>query len=174
MCAATVCALVHSAENRSSRFWGMGIFAILYLAFCIVFGIHLGHWDWNSPGKCYNPYLIAAANSAHPLGDKIYLGITCLYMYVALGICILGGASTESDESEDADESMDIPILFYAFLQYPLHLYNVFALRASNNHLLQGDSENSWGFGQIVALTMVGQTLVECCRAVHGMYLCKL
>jgi len=61
------------------------------------------------------------------------------------------------------------PVLSLAMVQYPLHLYNVFALRAANQHLLSGESENTWGFGQIVALIMVGQTLVEFCRGVKGM-----
>lgn len=58
--------------------------------------------------------------------------------------------------------------LSLALAQYPLHLYNVFALRASNQHLLIGESENTWGFGQIVALVMLVQTFVECFRGVEG------
>lgn len=59
-------------------------------------------------------------------------------------------------------------VLFYAFLQLPLHLYSVIALRATNQSLLEGDSENAWGFGQVVALVMVLATLTECWKGVKG------
>jgi hypothetical protein len=52
--------------------------------------------------------------------------------------------------------------------QFPLHLYSVFALRSASQGFLTGDPENSWGFGQTVALVMVGQILVACCHEVHG------
>lgn len=59
-------------------------------------------------------------------------------------------------------------VLSFALAQYPLHLYSVLALRISNQHLLAGESENTWGFGQIVALVMLAQTFIECLRAFKG------
>ncbi|RSL39799.1 hypothetical protein CEP53_013795 [Fusarium sp. AF-6] len=48
--------------------------------------------------------------------------------------------------------------------QYPLHLYMAIAIRKGNEKLLEGDSENDWGFGQIVALVLCAATCIECIR----------
>jgi hypothetical protein len=56
-------------------------------------------------------------------------------------------------------------IVILAMLQYPLHLYMVIAMRAANEARLSGDSENTWGFGQIVALISAFSTVLECVRA---------
>ncbi|KAK8124261.1 uncharacterized protein PG998_000020 [Apiospora kogelbergensis] len=58
-----------------------------------------------------------------------------------------------------------VTILTLALAQYPVHGYMVYALRASNEKFLSGSSENEWGFGQIVAMTLVGSTLFECFKA---------
>lgn len=52
-------------------------------------------------------------------------------------------------------------VLGIAMVQFPVHTYMIFALRYSNEHRLSGDSENTWGFGQIVALVLLGSTLVQ-------------
>lgn len=52
-------------------------------------------------------------------------------------------------------------VLGVSVLQFPLHTYMIFSLRNSNEHRLLGDSENTWGFGQIVALVLLGSTLVQ-------------
>jgi hypothetical protein len=59
-------------------------------------------------------------------------------------------------------------VTVFALLQYPLHLYSVIALRASNQSLLSGESENEWGFGQIVAVFLVVAILLECGRKWKG------
>jgi hypothetical protein len=41
-------------------------------------------------------------------------------------------------------------VLIIAMMQYPVHVYTVFALRIANEDRLDGDSENYWGFGQVV------------------------
>ena len=62
----------------------MAVFAVLYLVFVIVFGVHLGQWDNEIQGHCYDSHHIALPNAQHPYVDRIYLGITCMYMYVVL------------------------------------------------------------------------------------------
>jgi hypothetical protein len=187
MSAAIVCSFAHPNERRLSRYLGIGIFCTVYLAFCIIFGNRLRHWDWFAPGACYNPQKIAAANAPHPFVDTIYLAFTSGYMYILLFLALvynaedsesvyrlyirLGMARRELNPEVQKRYSTFYRffILFFAcLLQYPLHLYNIVALRASNQHLLKGESENDWGFSQIIALVMVGQTFVECCRAVKG------
>ncbi|KAJ2987719.1 hypothetical protein NUW58_g4350 [Xylaria curta] len=61
--------------------------------------------------------------------------------------------------------SPSITVLTVALVQYPVHVYTLYALRASNESYLSGDSENQWGFGQVVALVLVASVLLECCRA---------
>lgn len=60
-------------------------------------------------------------------------------------------------------------ILSLAMIQYPVHIYAVFTLRWANEDLLKGDSENYWGFGQVVALVLLASSVLEGSRAIHGM-----
>lgn len=62
----------------------MVVFGFLYLVFAILFGVHLGQWDDNVPGRCYRTRDPALPAAHHPYVDKIYLGITCLYMFLIL------------------------------------------------------------------------------------------
>ena len=56
----------------------------------------------------------------------------------------------------------------YAIMQFPLHLYFVVALRASNANRLHNGNENEWNFGQIVPLVTLLPTIVECLLGVAG------
>ena len=56
-----------------------------------------------------------------------------------------------------------------ALLQYPLHLYMVITLRKSNKRAHgDGDSEDTWGFGQVVALILVIPVLKTCVEGYIG------
>ncbi|KAI8944359.1 hypothetical protein F4801DRAFT_223408 [Xylaria longipes] len=57
-------------------------------------------------------------------------------------------------------------VLTVALIQYPVHAYTLFALRKSNEPYLSGDSENQWGFGQVIALVLVASVLTECFGAI--------
>jgi hypothetical protein len=48
--------------------------------------------------------------------------------------------------------------------QYLLHLYTVWAIRSANQVHLQGDFEDTWGFGQVVALVQILSCLKGCVR----------
>jgi hypothetical protein len=62
--------------------------------------------------------------------------------------------------SEDPD-GKQITALLVALLQYPVHMYSVFALRAANeSRLTQGNTEQDWGFGQVVAVILLGNNVV--------------
>lgn len=63
---------------------------------------------------------------------------------------------------------LKITLLTVALCQFPLHTYMIFALRHSNEHRLSGDSENAWGFGQILALVLLGSTLVQSIGIIIG------
>lgn len=59
-----------------------------------------------------------------------------------------------------------LSVLSLAIVQYPVHGYMLFALRHSNEAYLSGDSESSWGFGQVVALVLVAATIMDCVRSI--------
>ncbi|KAI1173104.1 hypothetical protein F4777DRAFT_559260 [Nemania sp. FL0916] len=67
-------------------------------------------------------------------------------------------------EAQILDDDPSVTVLIIALAQYPVHIYTLFALRASNEAYLSGDSENQWGFGQVVALVLVASVLLECVR----------
>lgn len=157
-----------------SRKLFFGAFATLYLVFVSYFGIALNNWDYNKTGRCYHYDHVALPDSSHPDVDKAYLVATCVFMFVLLFCCvILGKPATEYLRRGKTGRSPDfgmwlliwiarIFLLITALLQYPLHLYMVVSLRVANDKYLQGDSENTWGFGQIVALILLIPVFKEC------------
>ncbi|KAI0012747.1 hypothetical protein F4779DRAFT_566716 [Xylariaceae sp. FL0662B] len=211
------------------RAYLVSLFASLYLAFVILFGLRLRSWDDNTPGSCYHAERISAPGARHPYVDNIYVAITSLYLFGSL-YCSFKSANVTLDEvlhrfhraSEDAPSrhrlinavnragtAISLPgsslltlikgfvgtrpdvyeevgemlrrsehiaeeenkvylrfsILVIALLQYPLHNYTLFQLRISNEPYLSGDSENEWGFGQIIALVLLASVVLECVRA---------
>jgi hypothetical protein len=61
-------------------------------------------------------------------------------------------------------------ILALAMLQCPLHIYSIFALRASNEHYLEGGSEKEWGLGQIAAVVLLGGNILQFVDGFIGRY----
>lgn len=60
-------------------------------------------------------------------------------------------------------------IVGVAMLQCPLHIYYIFALRASNeSHLEAGGTEREWGFGQIVAIVLLGSNILPIADGITG------
>lgn len=67
-------------------------------------------------------------------------------------------------------ESNTFTALALAMLQCPVHGYMLFALRASNEDHLSGDSENQWGFGQIIPLVLFISVAIDGSQAAIGKY----
>jgi hypothetical protein len=175
-CAAIFCAISISGDAQSkrlSRFLSIALFAALYLAFVIVFGVRLNQWDYKTTRMCYNTKATSHSTDAHPWADRVYLGITCSFFYVALSGALMFEAVPLNPMTSSVEEEMNersTVVLTLVMLQFPVHLYFVIALRATNQSLLQGGSEeSSWGFGQTVAMVMLGGTLIECCKGLKGM-----
>ncbi|KAK0737787.1 hypothetical protein B0T18DRAFT_234491 [Schizothecium vesticola] len=185
-------ALVHVSDNprgrttieHKIRIVLSAVFSILHLAFSILYGQRLEKWDWTVPGRCYNTRLLAMPDASHPYVDRIYLGITCFYMQSSLILCFFAAFekwlnfepgedndnapdNSDSDAAEHIGNLYSVLVILAAMYQYPLHLYSTIALRLSNESLLEGDSENSWGFGQVSALVLVVNTLIQCGAAYH-------
>lgn len=246
----------------------LNIMGVLYLVFIVIFGVRLHAWDDNVAGACYHTRLLSTPSSKHPLADELYLAITSLYFFAALGLSmepqqqrlmdtleslrvdsresrpelrdvmigfisfILTGTSlplsklfwtrlaavrsipksygleqirhrmdsllnkisskyeaspwlgmllvnplktavTYPKSALTTMEENDFAILLLALIQCPVHGYMIFALRASNESHLSGDSENQWGFGQIVPLVLLISVATECIQALVGKdYLC--
>ena len=69
------------------------------------------------------------------------------------------------DESYYQRRLWQCNVVSVASLQLPLHAYSIVALRLSNGNLLSDDDDKyNWGFGQIIALIILGITLVEVFR----------
>jgi hypothetical protein len=66
-------------------------------------------------------------------------------------------------------------VLSVAMLQFPLHAYSIFTLRASNEKLLRsGNMEQQWGFGQIAAILLLGSNLIVLLNGLQGVLHCPL
>jgi heme/copper-type cytochrome/quinol oxidase subunit 4 len=144
----------------------MTIFGILFLTFTILFGISLNKWDNHIPGRCYNTRGIATPASPHPTVDFVYLSFTCFYM-----LTTLGGAMEYSIGTAHRNVMKRFMIIQLSMIQYPVHLYMIVTMRENNARFLEEESENEWGFAQIVTLVLTASTVVECVRGARGMYL---
>lgn len=63
------------------------------------------------------------------------------------------------------------PSLSVAMLQCPLHIYSVFALRASNERYLEERrAEREWGFGQVAAMVLLGGNVLQIVDGIAGVF----
>ena len=92
-CAALASASAVNTSDLFTRMLLIFVFLILYLIFAILFGIRLDQWDNNVPGRCYEAGALSLPNSKHPHVAKIYLGITCLFMFVSLHLTLVMAVS---------------------------------------------------------------------------------
>ena len=136
---------------------------MLYLAYVIRFCIRLNDWDDSTPGQCYNASRIALPNSLHPHVDRLYVGITSLY-----SVAFLITATVESRRPNQQNEAKKVVIVMGS-LQFVLHVYTAISLFASNQSLLDNPAiEEKWGFGQILAVVMLGATVIRCGTCLEG------
>ena len=127
-----------------------------------MFGIRLNDWNDQIPGRCYSASGIASSKARHPLADQIYLGVTSVYVLV-IALAALVYCQVPSTRL-----SWQSWIVYIGTLQFVLHVYILVTLRVSNQPLLDSSLEDQWGFAQILALVMLGSTLLECARSLEG------
>jgi hypothetical protein len=158
----------------------MVLWAVLYLVYTSIFDKRLQSWNWNSPGHCYNPHKTSLANASHPTVDYIYIGLTCLYLFASLFAVVMVGGVGEIYPDPYCPQGCcqvisSFMVLTVAAFQFPLHVYSIFALRASNEALLSsGAPEQQWGFGQIVAIILLGTNIVVLVNGIQGTSGCRL
>jgi hypothetical protein len=67
--------------------------------------------------------------------------------------------------------NMQMTIIQIALLQCPVHIYSIFALRRTNERYLEaGLTERDWGFGQIVAIVLLGANILPIVDGITGMF----
>lgn len=124
----------------------------MFLALTILLYQRLGQWSPDhEPGRCYHTYLVSKPGARHPYSDKIYVLVTAGWMlFVMLAAAFLGARWRRS-------------ILVLAFLQVPVHLYMMLALRSANQGKLSGEEkhENGWDFGQTTSVVLLVLALNE-------------
>jgi hypothetical protein len=183
------------------RFGLIAIWAILFTAYMSLFVIQLRRWDNEVPLRCYKTSAVARPEDSHPHVDNIYVAVTFTFIVVSLYYALIVSLNLQTrlrkklsdpvswlevvplPESSVAafrvlSMSMDTPatdlqytLLSIAMLQSPLHIYSIFALRASNERYLEeGSSEREWGFGQIVAMVLLGGNILQVVDGVAGMF----
>ena len=161
--AAISCAYNSHIEGQKVRYCSITIFLMLYLTFVIMFGIRLNYWDDSTPGQCYSSSRIAIPDGLHPIGDQIYIAITSLYCFALLS------AATIDSRIPNRRDNAQKTVIFMGSLQFVLHVYMAISLRISNQSLLDNPSvEEKWGFGQILAVVMLGATVIQCGVCLEG------
>ncbi|KOS17507.1 hypothetical protein ESCO_002626 [Escovopsis weberi] len=131
-------------------------FSIMYLALVVLACRRLGEWAPADPrGRCYHARPLAAPGALgaakHPTPDRLYIALTGAWNLAAmLAAALLAPRWRHS-------------VLVAAVLQFPLHLYAAFALRAANQGRLEGGEarEDGWDFGQTTAVVLLGMAVRE-------------
>ena len=145
------------------RYCSIAIFLMLYLTFVIMFGIRLNAWDDSTPGQCYSTSRIVLPDGLHPVGDQIYLGITSFYCFALLLVATID--SRMPGRRDNAQKT----VILVGSLQFITHVTMAISLRISNQSLLDNPSiEEQWGFGQILAVVMLGATVIQCGACLEG------
>ena len=127
-----------------------------------MFGIRLNDWNDDISGRCYSTSGISSPNAKHPLVDQIYLGVTFVY------VLSIANAAMVYCRVPSIRQYWQMFIIIIGTLQFVLHVYTLVALRVSNQPLLDSSLEDQWGFAQVLALVMLGSTLLECARSLDG------
>lgn len=83
-CAAMACSYSDKSASTNVRYFIICVWSVLYIAFVISFRIQLQSWNDEAPGKCYVADSIAMKGSDHPEMDKMYVAITCSYVFFSL------------------------------------------------------------------------------------------
>jgi hypothetical protein len=135
------------------------VFAILYLVFLIILEVRLNKWNEEEPGKCYNWHLTTSPHARHPNAEKTYVAVTGVWMLVSVFSAVFASVKKLDKKVKS--------VLALGLLQFPVHVYMLITLRIANQGLLEGgEQENEWGFGQIVALVLLSDTIIS---AVNGL-----
>lgn len=164
ICASVACSFKPGMKQRAIRSVTMSLWVVLYLTYTCLFGIRLKSWNDDVPGHCYNGYKIAQPNALHPKVDFVYVSLTCSYVFISLGWAL--GLGRLYGFSESYSEYL---VLICAALQFPLHVYSIFTLRANNEGLLSaGSTEREWGFGQIVAMMLLAPNIMTLVTGFQG------
>lgn len=171
------------------------LFAFAYVSVCVTLAIKLAGWDEELPGRCYNTQFGAATPRLSCAFAYAYLSATSSFPVSALLLCYMTSTTAIFTplthrflrpllylvpvQTRRAWRSFQGPvplvgesyprdIILIAMNQYIMRLYMVHDLRTANENLLSGDSENAWGFGQIVTVILCTATLQECVRGIFG------
>ena len=183
-------------DHIRARYALIVIWMILYLIFTCLFAVHLNSWSFDVSRHCYNTSHISLPNARHPYVDHIYIAFTCLYVlssvYLSVAIAnskgLLDKLSNMESYNFNVTRSMIVlllalfsistpyhfMVLNIAMLQYPLHVYTLFTIRANNEgSLTNGSEEKQWGFAQIGAMVLLA-TNVLLLNGVQGMLVLSL
>ena len=115
------------------------------------------------PGQCYSTSRVALVNAKHPYVDQIYLGVASFYCFFLL-ICAIIYCRIPKMRAEYQQTAIVVGLA-----QFILHLYIAISLRISNQSLLNDPSlEEQWGFGQVLAVVMLGATIIQCAKCLEG------
>jgi hypothetical protein len=146
------------------------IWAILYLAYTSIFATRLLSWNYNHPGHCYNPSGSSNILSFHPAGDRSWISLWSVWVFTSLAM-----AYGLERGLLPVRRVVARGVLLFAAVQGPFHAYTIFTLRKDNEALLtSGFTEQQWGFGQTVAMILLGTNIIVLVNGIQGTFCCML
>jgi hypothetical protein len=151
------------SSDNGPRIFAVTTFVILYFIFAVLLGIRLQGWDANSAGGCYESGVMTIEYLKHPVPDLTYLGITAPVLIIA----ILGSTLSAAH----AEDFWHNGILFIAVLEASFHFFSIIVHRATKQNFLVSDqSDNEFGFGQIMVMVLLLSIPFECYKSFQGAY----
>jgi hypothetical protein len=147
--------------RNGPRTFALILFTLFYFVFVVLFGMRLRDWDAYSPGQCYESGIMTVDYLPHSVPDLIYLGITAPVLIIAIfGSTCAFAASTDWWHNG---------IFAIALLEVSLPLFSIIVLRATQqNFLVSDESDNDFGFGQIIVMVFLLSVAFEYYRSFRG------
>jgi hypothetical protein len=173
MSAAVTRALDRLRIGKFTRHLTTVVFGVVFLTLLVLIQKRLAEWNPRIPGYCYltiGEMRDPGFKYNHPKDDTIatlVLGIwlvAWLHLLQLISIC-----------SYRADGSINSRAWTFLFdvlgiLHFILYLLFAVSHRIANHGILHGKTENQWTFGQVVAVVMLVNTLLECVRGIDGRF----
>ena len=162
--------LVRPRPPFAHRFCAILLFCVLYLTLSFTFGKRLNSWNANKPGNCFEGRVFIRPDDStrgwHPFALWFSTFMILFPLLLSIG---LSGACIRGSDNKPSRRRWLCAFLSWSVIQMTIHVAYFVTLRNTDQHfLVPGESENEWGFGQILALFSFLTLFFECFKELQA------
>jgi hypothetical protein len=148
---------LRSRDNVEVRRVSSFLFVVFYFIFVVLLILRLQAWDNYSSGQCYEPGFL------HFIPDTRYVVVSAVLLIVAVI------ASMWPQEKRPQEKWWTYAIVIVAAFQALVPLLSIASLRvAQQNFLVGGQSDDEFGYGQIMIMISLLAIAFEIFRCFRG------